>query len=140
MKYNHGELTTLMGGELFCKEKLGKKNMKLTEIEEKITEETWPEHFFKLEEDMYMLLDNYRIIIPALELSVREGVCGYMENDEFNPDFSVSVIYEQNETDPEKWLYYENDPVEVSVHNYCTAINIKHPSFDECECIFKIEK
>lgn len=114
--------------------------MTLNEVDAKILEieEELEETLVNLEDDLYAVLFGYKIIIPELNLSVREGVCGYLINDEFEPDFSASVIYEADEENPSNWLYYENDPVETALHNFCRATGIARKPFSEQECILKI--
>ncbi len=68
------------------------------------------------------LIDVYgiRTVIDSLGLSVREGTFyNYNEEDDaYDADFSVTLIYEKDEKDPVKYLYWEQDGIQVTLYNF----------------------
>ena len=59
------------------------------------------------------------------DLIVAEGTYLRRENGSYEPDFSLSVVYENvpdEEFDPSKWLYWEQDPPTTAIHNYLNTI------------------
>ena len=89
----------------------------------------------EIDEDAVIYVYPYMILIPDLDLSVREGMYCYKTNDnEYMPDFSLSLIYELNEKDPQNWLYWEQDDTAVSLHNYLTAIGKPVENIYEYKC------
>lgn len=69
----------------------------------------------------------YRLI--ADNLIVVEGeYCNYEEDtDTYEPDWSVTLVYENvendNDFDPNKWLYMEQGTVSSTVHNFKHYMN-----------------
>ena len=103
------------------------KRCKLEELDE-FLEELYEEdiefvyHSVDIPEDdeFEMEVNGIRIIIPFLNISIREGMyCNYDPDEEcFVPDFSITVLYEQEERDPGKYLYWEQDGIGMTLHNY----------------------
>lgn len=95
----------------------------------------------EMEQDAFICLDKEAgfyasvtksIRIDNLNLSVRTAVFGYGSFDSFEPDWSGTIIYELSETDPEKYLYYEQDGVRISIHNYLSAMEYANAQKHNC--------
>ena len=123
------------------------KKCKLFDIDESISSIFEEENLivsYELKEedgDALIIVDGIRIIIPELNLSVRCGVyCVYEEEDkDYIPDFSITLIYEKDETDPSKYVYWEQDPILTAIHNYLNGkISVKK-SLEDIECMVEIE-
>lgn len=57
------------------------------------------------------------------DVIVVEGVyCNYnKETDEYDPDWALTLVYKDvpdEEFDPDRFVYYEQDPPETAIHNY----------------------
>lgn len=93
-------------------------------------------------DDSIISIEGIRIVIPELNASVRQGdVCVYDEDEEYYcPDFSVTLIYEKDETDPQKYLYWESDGIMVSLYNYFYGKNYTMDDFGNMNCIVEIEE
>lgn len=68
-------------------------------------------------------VDDIRIVIPELGISVREGTfCNYDEEEEnYLTDFSITLIYDADEEDASNYLYWEQDGPAVTIHNFLSA-------------------
>ena len=56
------------------------------------------------------------------KLFIREGTwCEKDERDEWQPDWSLTWIY-RDINDPSKWEYYEQDAMQIALHNYLYVI------------------
>lgn len=66
--------------------------------------------------------------ITDLNLAVRTAVFCNKEGDEFIPDFDGTMIYDISDTSPEKYIYYEQDDVRLSLYNYLTATGASEAS------------
>lgn len=84
---------------------------------------------------------GYRVIIPEIGYSVREGVylCEYEDEDELVADFALSLIYYADEEDPSKYLYWEQDGIEVSLHNFLSIADEKDKTKNLGQLNCKIE-
>ncbi len=108
--------------------KITKKTAKLSDVDEIIYESeekygiTQYEVMMDEEDPSCGLIDVYgiRTVIDSLGLSVREGTFyNYNEDDDvYDADFSVTLIYEKDEKDPAKYLYWEQDGIQVSLYNF----------------------
>ena len=95
----------------------------------------------ELDEDSGIIASGIRVVIPKLGVSARSGMflnC-YEDEDELVPDFSITLIYEQDETDPSKFLYWEQDDIAVSLCNYLRNKNISMNDIYDCECTVEID-
>lgn len=123
--------------------KAGRENMRLEcllgEVEERLTEEFFDELPVEEEENEYVIVANEaRIIVPALNLSVREGTYLRYDEDEedYLADFSLTLIYEKDETDPKKYLCWEQDDLIVAIYNYINrSANYDMDALEACSCI-----
>lgn len=71
-------------------------------------------------EEGMILVSGIYINIPSLGISAREGTfCNYDEDSgEYMPDFSITLIYDADEKNPEKFLYWEQDSIAIAVYNF----------------------
>ena len=120
------------------------KTMPLADVEEyiaEVIEEILPgEIILDVPDDQKaaIVCDDITITIPDLKLKLREGTYGYVEETGFEPDFSLTLIYDADEEDPAKWLYFESSSMLVSLHNYCNAANISRNDFSSYDAIVTI--
>ncbi|MCR5273717.1 MAG: hypothetical protein K6E13_12170 [Lachnospiraceae bacterium] len=93
--------------------------------------------FVEIDEDSVLVATGPEIQIPELELACREG---YMltryEDGEMVPDWSLSVFYNMDDT-AENYVYYEQDGILVSLHNF--LMFTKNISLSDFECIVKFD-
>lgn len=69
-----------------------------------------------------ILLDKPTFISREYGLVVRTGQwCEEDEDGEPYPDWSLTLIHELDKS-PEQYLYYEQDDIEIALHNYGTSI------------------
>ena len=85
-----------------------------------------------------IFVSELRILIPDLQLELREGFCGMWQEDEeyYMPDFSLTAVYEEDAA-PEDYLMWEQDGPLVTLYNFT------HKSMDELEdlpCILLLEE
>lgn len=103
------------------------------------------EHEIKLDgcQDTILVYD-YRVLIPDTGYSIREGTYFNWdeEEQELYPDFSLSLIYDLDEKDPAKYLYWEQDGELVSLHNFLTIIdkNNMFKSLSDLDCTILFEE
>lgn len=89
---------------------------------------------------------GYRIIVPDVGYSIRGGVYNNWDEDESEalPDFALSLIYDLDESDPAKYLYWEQDDELVSLHNFLTMLDksnmFKGLTDLDCKIEFKVEE
>ena len=123
-------------------------NYRLEKIEEFISsvyDEEKPIMYYevKVEDDDEALIttDGIRIIIPEMGVSVRTGeYCRYDEDEEYYmPDFSITLIYEENETDPSKHIYWEQDSINVSLYNYLRNRDLSMGEIESLNCDVELE-
>ena len=117
---------------------------KLEEVEDKIVEliDTLgyvDEIEFGSDEESKIVADNYKVLIPSLDLYAREGnMLVYDEDeDDWYADFSLTLIYNSKD----ERLYWEQDGIEVSLYNFLNATN-NSKSMEEIsglECIIEID-
>lgn len=85
-------------------------------------------------------LDAFTIDIPSLHISIRLGEYCTFDNEEecFMQDFSITLIYNEGETNLANYRYWEQDPPLVAIYNYFSS----RYSLDELEqnrCYLYIE-
>lgn len=99
---------------------------RLWQVEEVITEEDnidIPDDVVEIDDDFQIVLTGMYVRIPSLGLIIRSGIGCNWEKDEqmFMPDFSLTAIYEDNDTetpDPFDYLYFEQDDFCVTLGNW----------------------
>lgn len=80
-----------------------------------------------VDEHSLIELDGPQIQIPDLGLVVREGTMFYAdEHGDWQPDWSLTLFYEIGK-EPSDYVYYEQDGILVSLHNYLHAIGKEIP-------------
>ncbi len=69
------------------------------------------------DEDCKLFYDSNYVIIPELNIKLHAGMmCNYNEDeDDFLPDFSVTVIFDATTGE---YLYWEQDGYLISTYNY----------------------
>lgn len=94
---------------------------RLCDVEEIVCEKELlcDEEIAEKSECMLMIVEGWYVYIEELNLSLRTGVVyTYDENEEeFTPDFAVTVIYEGRDSDVRNWLYFEQDGFVISLAN-----------------------
>lgn len=97
---------------------------RLREAEELVSEMDLfdvPDDIMESEDNCLIVVSGWWVHIPALDISLHEGVfCNYDEKEkEYLPDFSLTAIMEADMEQLEgKWIYYEQDGFEVTLANY----------------------
>lgn len=93
-------------------------------------------------DDSILAVTGIRILVPELKISLRQGDVCVLDPDEeeYIPDFSVSIIYEQEETEPENYLYWEQDGYQVTLFNYFHKDNVSMEALGELKCIIEIDE
>lgn len=90
----------------------------LGEVEEQLEDEYFDRYEVPYG-DACIFVDSYRMILPEIHLSLRSGVmCYQAEDGYYEDDFAVKLIYKEDETAPEKYLYWEEDDLLRTVGNY----------------------
>lgn len=98
------------------------KEYRLYEVEEAIAEMDTldvEDDIAETDEDMQLVISGWNVIIPELNLYLREGVVCIWDEEEklFMPDFAVTVIYE-GDIEGKDWIYYEQDGFVVTLANW----------------------
>lgn len=120
------------------------KKIMLSELEDFLDElsesDNFPEDIepeeVQVSEDSIISIEGPEVTIPDLGIVAREGTMLQKDDEdgEFYPDWSLTVLYEIGKT-PAEYLYYEQDGILVSLHNYLNAIGKEvKKSFDDIEC------
>lgn len=113
------------------------KECKLREIDEvlcELYESDIPNAEIVLEEDDFRIIaEDLRIVFPDLGLEAREGVAEAVYDGVFMPDFSVTLIYDMG-ADIGDYLYWEQDGIEVSMHNFLTMTNRLPDDLGDVKC------
>ena len=88
-----------------------------------------------------LAVTGIRILVPELKVSLRQGdVCVFdPDEEEYVPDFSVSIVYEQDETDPKTFLYWEQDGFQVTLFNFFHKDLISMDALSKMKCIIEID-
>ena len=87
----------------------------------------------------YIEVYKTKIVIPSLGIYVKEGtwITYYEDEGEYMPDFSLSVIYNIDEEDPQNYMYWEQDGIVTTLFNW-TRYNEKSFLLDyECEIVME---
>ena len=63
------------------------------------------------------------------------------EEQEYITDFSLTLIYEENESNPDNYLYWEQDGYSISVYNYLNSIckRVEMEALEKKQCLITIE-
>lgn len=88
------------------------------------------------DEESMIVANNYKVLIPSLGLYAREGsmLC-YSESEQgWYADFSLTIIYNMED----EQLYWEQDDIAITLHNFLHAINKTVESVYGLECIIEI--
>ena len=93
------------------------------------------------DEEGLISIEGIRIVVSDLKLSARAGdYCRYDEEEgQYMPDFSITLIYDEEEADPSKYLYWEQDPYEVAIYNYVHSKGLTMEELNNLDCIVEIE-
>ena len=95
---------------------------------------------FDLDDDR-MIVSDWYIYIPKLDLSIRSGVVCCLYGTEYEPDFDISVIYEgdiKDSLDENDYAYYEQDGIITSLYNYLTSAGKDTSDIGSLECQLNI--
>lgn len=83
------------------------------------------------EEDTLVIIDKESDFVAVVTtptaiwgtgLFVRRATFGYITDKTFEPDWDGTMIYDQKDN-ADDYLYYEQDDVNISLHNYMNSIN-----------------
>lgn len=91
---------------------------------------------FDLDDDR-MIVSDWYIYIPKLDLSIRSGIVCCLYGTEYEPDFDISVIYEgdiKDSLDENDYIYYEQDGIVTSLYNYLTATGKDTSNIGSLQC------
>lgn len=126
------------------------RNAKVSEVEDIIDEFYENDGAFDLDDDPIEIqkdensiisLDGPEITIPDLDISLRTGTMLYKsddEDEEYEPDWSLTIIYNMGGS-PEKYLYYEQDGILTTLHNYLNMVKDKpNKDLSEMDCSIDI--
>ena len=93
------------------------------------------------EDDMLIDTDGIRVVIPDLELSLRQGAVYVYDPDEdvYAADFSITLVYEEDEKDPEKYLYWEQDGLAVTLYNFLREKEMTLDHLEGLDCQIEVE-
>lgn len=77
-----------------------------------------------------------RILLPTLDLELREGFSGLWQEDEeyYMADFALTAIYKRGAA-PEDYLMWEQNSPIVALHNY-TQLDMDALESLPCEIVF----
>jgi len=116
------------------------KEYRLYEVEEAIAEMDTldvEDDIAETDEDMQLVISGWYVIIPELNLYLREGVVCIWDEEEklFMPDFAVTVVYE-GDIESKEWLYYEQDGFVVTLANWLNGrLPVKQIEQLRCEIV-----
>ena len=116
------------------------KEYRLYEVEEVIAEMDTldvEDDIAETDEDMQLVISGWYVIIPELNLYLREGVVCIWDEEEklFMPDFAVTVVYE-GDIESKEWLYYEQDGFVVTLANWLNGrLPVEHIEQLRCEIV-----
>lgn len=116
----------------------------MQDADEKIAE--LMEEFFDIDafevecdEDQKMIAYTYKILIPSLDIYMREGamMLYYEDEQDWYADFSLTLIYNNKD----ERLYWEQDGIEVSLYNFLNITNNAKSMAEigNLECIIEID-
>ncbi len=93
-------------------------------------------------ENAMITVEGVRVIVPELKIYMRKGeVCTYDEDEEtYMPDFSVSIIYDSEETDPNKYLYWEQDGYQVTLFNFFSKEGKSLDELGQMKCLIELDE
>lgn len=76
-----------------------------------------PDDAMEGKEDYQIVISGWWVQIPELGIQLYEGTyCNFDENEqEYMPDFSITVIKEEGEAD---WIYYEQEGFLITLSNW----------------------
>lgn len=121
------------------------KEYRLYEVEEAIAEMDTldvEDDIAETDEDMQLVISGWYVIIPELNLYLREGlVCIWDEEEKmFMPDFAVTVVYE-GDIESKEWLYYEQDGFVVTLANWLNGrLPVEQIEQLRCEIVLPQQK
>lgn len=114
----------------------------LEEIDEKIAQlmesiDYIDEFEVEADEDSKIIAYNYKVLLPSLNLYAREGtMLNYSEDEQdWCADFSLTLIYNMDD----EYLYWEQDDIPITLHNFLNATNRPKQSIYDLECIIEID-
>jgi len=112
----------------------------LDEVMEALAEEDvfFDEMIIEEEEgESAIVVNGLKVVLPALQLELREGYCGMWQEDEeyYMPDFSLTVLYEAGAA-PETYLMWEQDGPLVTLYNYTHK---PMEELEQLECVLVLD-
>ena len=99
---------------------------------EKILEESydselpWLDNLIEAEDTYFIEVSDNFYRIKDKGIIIAEGICYTKTDEEYQPDFDLTVIYDDvpnEEFDMEKYIYWEQDPPNVAIHNFFNIVN-----------------
>lgn len=85
-----------------------------------------------------MRYGDYIVVIPELRISLYEGMCFRKDEDSetYEPDFNLTLIYEENNSEPENYLYWEQSGFVGTCANFMsTKYSIGEIAAMQCQLI-----
>lgn len=112
-------------------------------LEENIDEFSKHLDYYDTEEDgnNSLVVRNYRIVIPDLHVSFREGDWYYRETENavWEPQASVYVRYNENEKDINKYISFMTGSLRYSLHDLLIQIGQKDLNIDNYLCYIEFD-
>ena len=125
-----------------------KRNCTLEDLEDiigEITENDPPRTSHEIsvpdDEGALIITEGFIINVPELQLCVRTAdFCRYdPDEDYYMPDFSISMIYDDKDTEPANYLYWEQDSPIIALHNYLYKRNVSMSYLEGLDCMVELE-
>ena len=88
-----------------------------------------------------ILIDSFRIVIEELDICFRQGeYYAYDESDhEYLADYSLSLLYPLNETNPALYLMHEQDSPEITLYNHFSHSGITLEQIENSLCYILLD-
>ncbi|WP_103869230.1 hypothetical protein [Butyrivibrio sp. Su6] len=93
------------------------------------------------DEEALIITEGVIIHVEELHLCVRTAdFCRYdPDEDYYMPDFSISMIYDDKDTEPDHYLYWEQDSPIITLYNYLHEKNISMSYLEGLNCMVTLE-
>jgi hypothetical protein len=89
-------------------------------------------------EETLLEINGYRIQIPELGISIREGTLytHYEDSDEdWEPDAAIVLLYDLEEKDPLKYLLWSTDDIQGTAYDYLYEKINNFDDLDSYKCV-----
>ncbi len=92
-------------------------------------------------EDALIITEGIVVHVPELRLRIRTAdFCRYDEAEElYMPDFSMTLVYDEAEEDPGKYLMWSQDSPLIVLFDYFCKRDVSMGYLENLECIVDLE-